>query len=64
MAEFITEKLHIDIEKAQTLHRNMMIYTTGIGTILAMSSPGIPIEEIKTQLGVAYQAFLEQAMRE
>lgn len=64
VAEFIAEGLQINVEKAQMLHRNMMIYTIGIGTILAMSSPGIPVEEIEGQLELAYQAFLEQAMKE
>lgn len=64
VAEFIAEGLHIDLEKARTLHRNMMIYTTGIGMILVMASPGIPIEEIKVQMEMAYQAFLEQALQE
>lgn len=64
VAKFIAEGLQIDEEKAQMLHRNMMIYTTGIGTILAMSSPGIPVEEVERQLEQAYQAFLEQAMQE
>lgn len=62
MAGFIAKELHISVEKARTLHRNMMIYTIGIGTVLAMSSPGIPVEEITGQLELAYQAFLEQAI--
>lgn len=62
VAQFIAERLHIDVEKARLLHRNMMIYTIGIGTILATTSPGIPMEEIEAQLETAQQAFLTQAL--
>lgn len=58
MAEFIAEDLQISIEKARILHINMLIYTIGIGTILATAEPGIPTEEIHKQLKNAYQAFL------
>lgn len=60
VAAFIAENLHIDVEKARMLHRNMMIYTVGIGTILATSSPGVPMEEIEAQLEAAQQAFMAQ----
>lgn len=61
VAEFIAKDLNISIEKAKQLHMNMLIYTTGIGTILATTNPGIPTEEIHKQLENAYQSFLKQA---
>lgn len=64
MAQHIADHLHIDISKARRLHRNMIIYNVGIGTILATASPGIPTKEIYGQLDIAYQAFLQQAMKE
>lgn len=62
MAGLIASDLHITKEQAQTLHMNMLIYTIGIGTILATTEPGIPTDEITTQLESAYQAFLSQAL--
>lgn len=62
MAKFIADALKISISKAQILHMNMLIYTVGIGTILATTDPGIPTEEISTQFEIAYQAFLKQAL--
>ena len=64
MAQNIADHLHIDISKARMLHRNMMIYNVGIGTILATAVPGIAAKEIYEQLDIAYQAFLQQAMKE
>lgn len=63
VAEFIAQTLHIDASAARVLHQNMLIYTVGIGTILATASPGIPAEEIQGQLENAYQAFLEQTLK-
>lgn len=63
-AQKIAEHLHIGISKARLLHRNMMIYNVGIGTILATADPGIPTGEIYEQLEIAYQAFVRQAMTE
>lgn len=45
------------LEKAQKLHLHMLIYTVGIGTILATVKPGIPTGEITAQLETAYEAF-------
>lgn len=64
MALKIADRLHIDISKARMLHRNMMIYNVGIGTILATAEPGIPMQEIYAQLDIAYQAFVHQATAE
>ncbi len=41
---------------------NMLIYTVGIGTILSVTTPGIPADEILAQQETAYQAFLQQIM--
>lgn len=60
-ARKIAEHLQIDISTARMLHRNMMIYNVGIGTILATADPGIPTAEIYRQLDLAYQAFAQQA---
>lgn len=64
MAQRIADHLHINIDRARMLHRNMMIYNVGIGTIFATASPGIPTNEIYEQLDIAYQAFLQQAIEE
>ncbi len=58
IAKLIAEQLHITIETAKQLHLNMLIYTIGIGTILAVTSPGIPLEDVYHQQEQAYQIFL------
>ena len=62
VAQFIAETLEISIHKARILHMNMLIYTIGMGTILAGTSPGIGEEEVNIQQELAYQAFLKQAL--
>lgn len=64
VAQAIAANLGISIEKAQQLHLNMLIYTIGIGTIFAVTKPGIPAEEIFSQQEVAYHAFLNYALEE
>jgi len=64
IAEFIADNLQISITKARILHLNMLVYTIGLGTILANTVPGIGEEEIKAQLETAYQAFLQQTEKE
>lgn len=61
MAEYISRRLGISVEAAKQLHLNMLIYTTGLGTIFSVTSPGISVEEIFAQQKVAYDAFLAQA---
>lgn len=58
MAEFLSENLKISLPDAKRLHLNMLIYTMGLGTILTSLSPGIPQEEVRTQLELAQMAFL------
>lgn len=64
IAEFIAKNMNISVEKARALHLNMLIYTVGIGTILANTTPGIPQEEILPQLETAHKAFLKQALED
>lgn len=64
LAGFIADNLNISISKAKKLHTNMLVYTMGIGTILAMTTPGVSIEEISDQLEMAQQAFLKQVLDE
>lgn len=59
VAQFIAGALKTDIKKAKELHLNMLIYTVGIGTILATASPGIPMEEVLAKLERAYEIFLQ-----
>lgn len=63
MAEVIAKDLDISVECAKQLHLNMLIYTIGLGTIFSVSSPGIPIDEIFSQQGQAYQIFMNDALR-
>jgi len=60
-AGWISQKLHIGIEQAKELHLHMLIYTIGIGTIFAVTDPGIPADEIFARQEAAYEAFLRQA---
>lgn len=63
-AECIAEELNISIAHARRLHLNMLIYTIGIGSIFAMTSPGILADEIFQWQESAYKAFLKQAIEE
>lgn len=63
VAQFIAEDLNISLSKAKELHLNMLIYTVGIGTILATAASDISTEEIFEQQETAYAAFLEQALK-
>lgn len=58
VAKHIANILHIDVKQAKHLHLHMLIYTMGIGTIFAMSKPGIEIDEIYNMQQEAYEAFL------
>ena len=62
IAEIIAKELSISREHAKQLHLNMLIYTIGIGTIFSVTTPGISTDEIYTQLEVAHEAFLKQAL--
>lgn len=62
IAGFISDDLGISLSKAKALHLNMLIYTVGIGTILATAAPDLLTDEIFTQQETAYRAFLKQAL--
>lgn len=62
VAGFIASALHVSEEAARDLHLNMLIYTIGIGTILATVKPGIIDEEVAAQLENAHGAFLQQTL--
>lgn len=57
----IAADLNIPLEKAAALHLNMLIFTTGIGTIMASTPKGLEEDELISRLEGAYQAFLAQA---
>lgn len=62
MAESIADKMNISISQAKQLHLHMLIYTIGIGTIFAVTTPGISTDEIYTQQEMAYDAFIKQIL--
>ncbi len=62
VAGFIAKELHISVSQAKRLHLNMLIYTIGIGTIFAVTTPGISTDEIFAQQEFAYEAFLKYVM--
>jgi AcrR family transcriptional regulator len=64
LAGSVAESLGISVTAAKRLHLHMLIYTTGIGTILATTLPGMAAEEIAAQLESAHQAFLKQIVDE
>lgn len=59
VCDFVAQNLSIPKEQAKQLHLDMLIYTIGIGTILSVTTPGIPLEEIFTQQERAYQIFMK-----
>lgn len=61
VAKLAAQKLGLSIEAARELHLNMLIYTVGIGTVFAVTSPNLPEEEIFAQQERAYEAFLKNA---
>ena len=58
IAASIASRLGTSLSNAKELHLNILIYPIGIGTICAVTSPGIPPEEIFARQEAAYQAFL------
>ena len=63
MAQFIADDLGVSLTKAKELHLNMLIYTIGIGTILATAAPDIFTDEIFARQEAAYTAFLKQVSK-
>ena len=58
---YIAHQLGITTEKARQLHLQMLIFTTGLGTIFISAKPGISLDEILAQQDLAYTAFLKMA---
>ena len=63
IAAYIADKMAISLSRAKQLHLNMLIYTIGIGTVFSVSRPGISADEIYAQQEIAYEAFLNQALK-
>lgn len=61
VADFLAEKFSLSVEEARKLHLNMVIYNTGISTLLISSNFGIPVEELDRQLVETYEIFFRQA---
>lgn len=61
VAKLTAQKLGLSLEAAQELHLDMLIYTIGIGTIFAVTSPNLPEAEIFARQERAYEAFLKDA---
>ena len=64
VADFLAEKFNLSVEAARKLHLNMVIYNTGISTLMISSNFGIPMEELDRQLVETYEVFLRQALKE
>ena len=58
-AKNIAENYSISLEAARTLHLNMLIYNTGISTLMISSNFGISLEELDQKLVEANEVFLE-----
>lgn len=63
-AEFLAEKTGISLKAARKLHLNMVIYNTGVSTMMISSNFGVSFEELDQQLIDTYEVFLEQARKE
>lgn len=57
VAEFISQQLHLSIEKAQQLHMNMLIYNTGISFLLTVLGGNTDIGQIERLLTQAKDIF-------
>lgn len=64
IAQFLVEQYSISMEAAKKLHLNMVIYNTGISSMLIASNFGLSLEELDRQLVETYQIFLDQAQKE
>lgn len=60
--QHIAAQLNISLEQARALHLNMLVFTTGIGSMMATAADDLPEEEMLARLEHAYQAFLQLAM--
>ena len=62
VAGVIARERNISLSQARRLHLNMLIYTIGIGTIFAVTTPGISADEIFAQQEFAFEAFLKHTI--
>lgn len=59
----IARTLNISMEKAKELHLSMLIFTTGVGTMLTTGAEDLSESEMQKWLENAYQAFLNMALK-
>ncbi len=59
--DFLSRALSLSPAQARQLHMHMLVYTVGLGTVLSVSSPGIPCDEILARQEQAYQIFFAHA---
>lgn len=59
----IVRTLNISMEKAKELHLSMLIFTTGVGTMLTTGAEDLSESEMQKWLENAYQAFLNMALK-
>lgn len=64
VAEFLAQKYAISLDAARKLHLNMVIFNTGISTLMISSNFGIPLEELDKKLLETSEIFLAQARKE
>lgn len=57
VAGLISDTMGLDEAAAQSLHMDMLIYTVGMGTILATAGDGFDMEGVYSRLENAYEAF-------
>lgn len=63
-AEELAKELGLTPQAARGLHLHMLLYTAGVGQVLAASRGEMDVETAAEQLEEAYRAFLRQAKEE
>lgn len=61
VAGLISDTIGLDEASAQSLHLDMLIYTVGMGTILATAGEGFDMEGVYSRLESAFTAFSKSA---
>ena len=64
VAEFLAKQYSISLEAARRLHLNMVVYNTGISTLMISSNFGVSLEELDKKLVEVNEIFLAQARKE
>ena len=64
IADFLVKQYSISMEAAKKLHLNMVIYNTGMSSMLIASNFGLSLDELDRQMVKTYQIFLNQVQRE